>query len=513
MVRLVRLKKAIKRLYTLVDNSEGDRGSHELSAFMHAIEYSRDPIATLNYFSETLSYSEKKLWMALSKLNELRSPVFDCLLESPDSVLCQSIRIRLRAKFLIINPCEDKGFLDRLSDDYNDAKSKCLDLRVLTNIVVGAIVAKAPVAVVEEYLSRLGVDISRLTESQLIKLLSRCVDAKETLLFYHYKNSFGCMTPAAALKANQMQCELEGRGLESLKSIESSFLRLNFWVAKQYQAQIQASFDAIPFGYNYSHARFDPGAISYIRSYIVSRVVRGESLCYIRLGDGESYGLVDNEYVNIDGEARQELHWWGLRLDAQLRQSLQEKFKDAVARADILGVPTVLRLVRDFNLVKADRYPVNSLIARVFCVMRGVTPYLDKKIIVEDQSNLFLFDYDFLVKLFRVAKKVVIVSGVRSDLIKAWAPGIGSYQCIEIPTHRLLRKGKLGTSFEVTLPLVYSDYVSEIAAQAEPGVVFLISAGFVGKIFIAEAAKHGAVALDIGQALVSQVMAKHRELV
>lgn len=509
----MRLKKAIKRLYALLFNSDGDRGGYELPVLLHAIEYSRDPIITLNYFSESLGCSEKVLWLALSKLYELRSPVFDCLLKNVDSVLCHSVRIRLRAKRLIISSGDNQISLDRLFNDYNEAKTKCLDWRDLTNIVVGALVAKAPIAVVENYLSTLGTNINMLTESQFIKLLSRCVDAGEIVQFDHYIDSFGRMTSAAALKASQMQCELEKRGREGLKSIESSFLKLDYWVAKQYQAQIKASFDAIPVGSNYCYARFDPGAVAHIRNHIVSKVARGESLCYIRLGDGESYGLVDNEYVDTDGETRQELHWWGQQLDAQLRQNLQEKFKDAVACADILGVPTVLRLVRDFNLVKADRYPVNSLVARVFCVMRGVAPYLDNKIVVEDQSNLFLFNYEFLVELFGVAKKVVIVSGLRSDLIKAWAPGVGDYHCIEIPTHRLLREGALGTSFEIILPLIYDEYLREIAARAEPGVVFLISAGFVGKIFIAEAAKHGAVALDVGQALVSQVMHKDRGFV
>jgi hypothetical protein len=43
-------------------------------------------------------------------------------------------------------------------------------------------------------------------------------------------------------------------------------------------------------------------------------------------------------------------------------------------------------------------------------------------------------------------------------------------------------------------------------------VVFLISAGFIGKIFNAEAANCGAVALDVGQSLVSAVRSKGSEV-
>src|SRR5690606_3018727 len=130
-------------------------------------------------------------------------------------------------------------------------------------------------------------------------------------------------------------------------------------------------------------------------------------------------------------------------LSEPLRQELQAQFKASLAYANLLGVPSVLRLIRDFNLSKRDEYPSNSLMARLLCVMRGAEPYLHSKIIVEDQSNLFLFDANFVSEIFRSARKVYVVSGLDSNQVKRWSPDNGTFEHIEVPTHRLLRRSDI----------------------------------------------------------------------
>ena len=199
---------------------------------------------------------------------------------------------------------------------------------------------------------------------------------------------------------------------------------------------------------------------------------------------------------------RQERHWWGTNLSPESRREIQEGFLASLEKADVLGVPTSTRLVKDFNLIKSDSYPANSIISRILCVMKGMEGFLNGKTIIEGQSNLFLFDSDFCESLFSEAEKVCVISGVNKELVASWAPDPGKLECIEIPTHRLLREGSVGSSTAGILPEVYKEYLEQVSRIAAPGVVFLVSAGFIGKMFIAEAARSGAVALDIGQSLV-----------
>jgi hypothetical protein len=47
----------------------------------------------------------------------------------------------------------------------------------------------------------------------------------------------------------------------------------------------------------------------------------------------------------------------------------------------------------------------------------------------------------------------------------------------------------------------YREIAAEVRAHSEPGTLVLVGAGIVGKIFIGEAKRAGAVALDVGSLL------------
>lgn len=488
--------------------------SHDSAVIAHALANTLDPLGSLNYYSGTLRIPEQTLWGALGILQDARAPAFDQVIRKASLVSSAEIRLQLvirSAHFEHGNVHADA--LDNLLDEYNRLNMRLANPRAVRAALASLFIDKAPVEEIEALLEHAKIDVFSLSESQKLKLLSRLASAKDLHLFIAWESQFlPVLTQPAKIKVSLMRYGLFGEERGFFK-LEEMFCSIQYDIAKIYASRFKSIFNSINVKNNYLDARFDASLVDEVQRIILQQITSRQPFAYMRLGDGESYGFADGQYIDTAGESRQELHWWGEELSDPLRRELQAQFKASLAYANLLGVPSVLRLIRDFNLSKRDEYPSNSLMARLLCVMRGVEPYLHSKLIVEDQSNLFLFDANFVSEIFRSARKVYVVSGLDSNQVKRWSPDNGTFEHIEVPTHRLLRRSDIGASISGIFPNVYRGYIAELSARAEPGVVFLFSAGFIGKILIAEVVKKGAVALDVGQALVSQVVEKNRERV
>ncbi|WP_147273072.1 hypothetical protein [Billgrantia montanilacus] len=479
---------------------------NEVSIAHHALLYSTDPVVTLNFFSQEMAFSRSVLWYSIVSVADAHTGWLTKLYNAHELVLDRELRLRILLKMYAFKEIEFSLDFSFLLGEYFSIICTSDKPSTLTSALSTLVVAKAPVEEVDSLLKEIGVLPTSLTEFQKVKFLTRLAQANEKNKFDYWKNKLEkSLSSPAVLKLSLLSASISYTNKISFSELEHQFLSLPYHISKKYKNDILYLYKEIPSSKNFLELRFSSDKRSQLSEFIVDAVGKNISLSYMRLGDGECYGMADQIHVDEQGVTRQELHWWGQYLDIALREELQNSFLHAVERADILGVPTVLRLIRDFNLVKRDAYPCNSLISRIFCVMKGASPFFENKVIVEDQSNLFLFDDDFINDIFRVANKVCVVSGVDTKLIERWAPDSEKLTCIEIPTHRLLRDGDIGSSVDGILPHVYKKYIDSIAFHAGPGVVFLVSAGFIGKIFIAEAASNGAVALDFGQALVSAV--------
>nr|WP_298113591.1 hypothetical protein [uncultured Pseudomonas sp.] len=478
----------------------------DVAVLAYALAHATDPLTALNYYSNGFNFSNKTLWLVLCNLQENRKPAFDRIMHDATHVSSSELRLQLLIKQVSLQQTMASDVtIGGMVDTYNCIRPHLENQKGVAADLASLLIDKAPIENIESWLQKVELDIGLLTEFQQLKFLFRLSRSQDKLRFESWENRLLPMvTQPAKLKIMLMRFSLVGDD-DAFSKLEEAFCNMNFSISEIYRGQIKPIFDQIPKSNNFLNARFSPRLIDALQGLILQRVIDRQSLAYMRLGDGESYGFADNRYIDDIGLVRQELHWWGAGLDEPLRHELQDKFQVALAHADLLGVPSVLRLIKDFSFSKRDEYSRNSLISRLFGVMHGVGPYLESKLVLEDQSNLYLFDTNFISELCRLAKRVYVVSGLKSSLIDRWAPDKSKVECIEIPTHRLLRNGDIGGSMPGIFPHVYRDYITEITARAEPGAVFLFSAGFIGKILIAEAAKKGAVALDIGQFLIPAV--------
>lgn len=510
-VRVVSHGREVQEKKKLIKKNETKSNSDHVSLLTYALASATDPLAALNHYSSFFGYSPKMLWQAVSALQQDRAPAFNQIMAAVSEVTAAELRIQILIKRTALQQSAVGDYLlNSLMQDYIRNYGEFENPASVKAALGSVLIEKSHYSDIEARLRVLGIGIVDLTETQKLKFLSRMARARDKTAFLKGESLLlPLLSEPARLKVSLMRFSLFGED-NAFAKLEAEFCHMQFDIAKTYMGQLKTSFDSIPEHRNFLNARFDKKILSNLQNLILHKLVRCEPFSYMRMGDGESYGFVDGHYVDDKGPAWQELHWWGEQLSEPLRIKLQSQFKAALAQASLLGVPSVIRLIRDFNLSKRGAYPRNSLIPKLLCVMNGVSPFLSTKLIVEDQSNIFLFDETFIQQLFGAAKKVYVVSGLQSAKVMGWAPDVSRLEHVELPTHRLLRNSEIGASTAGLFPYVYQEYIDYLSDRAGPGVLFLVSAGFIGKIVIAEVASKGAVALDIGQALVMHVTEAQR---
>lgn len=252
--------------------------------------------------------------------------------------------------------------------------------------------------------------------------------------------------------------------------------------------------------------RFDQAERLALQAKIIGALDAGRGLGLVRLGDGEAYGY-DHAGLDIapdmafrqDNDTRERM-WWGRTVTEAAREQIRRRFRAAVAEADIIGVPSVYRMIRDrgpagsaFGLTGGQRG-----LAVVLARLGTDIPVADR-ILTEERCHQILFTREPLEALVLKAKHVVLVSCWRADQVALKAP-VPVHEIV-IPAHTRVAKA---TGMESGAPALFETFDDDIAAMAElcgPGVLVLVGAGFLGKIFIAAARAKGAVALDLGAVL------------
>jgi len=252
--------------------------------------------------------------------------------------------------------------------------------------------------------------------------------------------------------------------------------------------------------------RFDAAERAGLLTRFAHALEAGQGLGLVRLGDGEAYGY-DHAGLDIaadiafadDNETRERM-WWGRTLPEATRAGLKRRFREAVAEADVIGVPSVYRMIRDrgpagspFGLTGGQRG-----LAVVLAKLGTDIPIADR-ILTEERCHQILFTRATLEALSRTARRVVLVSCWRADQIALTAPV--PVEEILIPGHTKVAKATGLESGAQALFETFDGQIEAMTARCGPGTLVLVGAGFLGKIFIAAARAKGAVALDVGAVL------------
>src|SRR5690606_35311990 len=87
-----------------------------------------------------------------------------------------------------------------------------------------------------------------------------------------------------------------------------------------------------------------------LQALVHTALVTKQPFEILLLGDGEAY-VFAHEVGPFGNEDRQmrERHWWNVQLTRSERDALATRLRSAYRSADIVGVPTIHRFVRDFS--------------------------------------------------------------------------------------------------------------------------------------------------------------------
>ena len=255
-----------------------------------------------------------------------------------------------------------------------------------------------------------------------------------------------------------------------------------------------AALDRVPDGPNdLLDIRFSAYQQHRLRQIIEQAVSAGRPLSLIRLGDGESYAF-DNSESNA---ALREMTWWGERPDGATRAEIKRRVCDAVGGADILGIPSIYRIIRHLaDPVSADRADNTSTLLSLSAVLSAVSErgLLTGRVVTEERCHHLIFSREYLEQLARASCRTIWVTCWNSGQLGLETTDETVF--VTIPAHAKTRD--LGNSEDQPLFNVFDAKIAQMCDAIASGSVVFVSAGLIGKIFVLEAAKCGAVALDVG---------------
>lgn len=251
-----------------------------------------------------------------------------------------------------------------------------------------------------------------------------------------------------------------------------------------------------------SHNEYE---VNNFKELIINKVHSSTPFCFIRLSDGEGYIFsIAQQFMTLDDVKNRERHWWGRELDSDLRKEIINNLINSLYNADVLGIPTAYRFIRD-SVDKTQSF-LSYLQGRgMYNVLQGLynDPSISNiKFIGSDKTNLTLLSSknDF-VELMQVAHHTVFITSVKKDVLASKFEDYFDISYIELPTHFKTSGNDLYNIDSEPLPFVYKDIIEEIDKVVKKGSLVFVAGGIVGKIFISKCKEKGGVVIDVGSAI------------
>ncbi|EHK54132.1 hypothetical protein [Allomesorhizobium alhagi] len=270
-------------------------------------------------------------------------------------------------------------------------------------------------------------------------------------------------------------------------------------LAQEFEAHLRPVYDALRPRMELMNVRAYPSEAKHFWQMAQRALNERAPLSMIRLSDGEGYLFPDRNHFHQEDIANRERHWWGTELPTDLRSEIIREARQAIAEADVVGIPAIYRFIRDHS--ESSRSLGQSLQGRgLLEVLSGVGKIVSPSaLITEDKVNVALFsDPATLLPLIESARKVTILSSVVPATLPSIFHNARRLETITIPTHYKTMLNESYSRSPQALPFLYRSILDKVDQIVMPGDLVLVAGGIIGKIFIGRARAKGAVALDLG---------------
>lgn len=455
-----------------------------------------------NFFDK---YSLSASLKALQKLEQLDKQLHLSLLPHANGISDPAIKLYLecdyklsQAYYLLSN--EDRRKLLETKVSCRRALSKTVVRRKIATLLF----TRGNLSTEFDDMRAIGVDIAFLPQAALHSYLKRIATKNDYSLLHTTKNALTkevSFSIGLMIKINFLEATLNHAPNDSYKKFEYDLIHLPNEFGRQF-TELKLSFDKIPSDKFFLDIATNAHKKETFRALLREHIVLQKPFSYVRVNDGECYGFPEQECITVAAIERQERHWWGTHLNPELRSKIQSEFKGALQDINAIGIPGFYKFIGD--IPANDDYngsiASSELLVRGFGTAKAVLAGLTgNEMVLDAQSNLFLFDMPYLNELIALSNRTIIISGFSSDKLCGLFNNNPKISYIELPTHNNLKFRNFSSKSPGILPDTYESIMAEINSLCVPGTLCLFSAGFIGKIMIQSAAKHGAVSLDIGQ--------------
>jgi hypothetical protein len=270
-------------------------------------------------------------------------------------------------------------------------------------------------------------------------------------------------------------------------------------LSREFKTYLKPTYDALRPRMELMNVRTCPSEAGYFWRLTQRALDEKAPFSMIRLSDGEGYLFPDRNHLLQEDVANRERHWWGRELPTDLRSEIINEARQAIAEADVVGIPAIYRFIRDHSessLSLAQSLQGRGLLEVLAGVVNIVSP---SAVIAEDKANVALFsDPATLLPLIESARSVIVVSSVVPENLPSIFSSTSRLETITIPTHHKTALNETYSKGSQILPFVYRSILNEIDQIVVPGDLVLVAGGIIGKIFLGRARAKGAVALDLG---------------
>ncbi|MEO8927278.1 MAG: hypothetical protein ABI306_08955 [Caulobacteraceae bacterium] len=233
---------------------------------------------------------------------------------------------------------------------------------------------------------------------------------------------------------------------------------------------------------------------------LVERIDRKQATSVLRIGDGDAHFLTGHPstlaHRDIDRAAIQEIWWGTTRMDGARLNAIESHFERAVHNSTVLAVIPPWRFLAEMARPKytfAHRGILNGVAYCASMKYRG-------DLITSMHFPNDLHKWDLWPEIFAAVPSVSYISchDMRAFLWESFA--MQTRQAIHIPGEHqysaLFEEGGGEPAPTETLLDRHEDLCAAI--DPAPGEVFLVAAGFLGKIYCEIVRERGGVAIDIG---------------
>jgi hypothetical protein len=255
----------------------------------------------------------------------------------------------------------------------------------------------------------------------------------------------------------------------------------------------------------YLNTYFVPQATLNIALDIIESIQKVRPYSLVRLGDGEGrflpYPEAYKEHEDPDRKVMIE-SWWGLKEIPLSIQELITSFKSAVTHADIVGIPEHHRLFGMFDIYEPVPETLNIQ-------LRGLKGSIDfaSELSRSGKNQIFTSAnihhdlelwglYDLIFSYLNTCSIISCHAELSAYVKNRFGVHVRELYRIP-PAYRFSETFNQEAIDEVHYPEIFHQTLEKLEVD-QPGEVFLVSAGFLGKIYCARIKELGGIALDIG---------------